>query len=206
MGSLSMGSLSMGSLSKYYYYYYYYYNAEEHLVFGNIQCQKSVQACTLLYQFSLLRAGELNRENNYGGYNYLKTQVADKCQMSTAVSRKAVRKKRTQQSRKVLWVVLSSRFLDYSISGKSEKMARDAMDVCLQVLKESNKSRFDSYSVRNVPCWSYPRLPFGIVACAFFRQRFSKQLYFSEVDWARSSEVRHYFYIDFGLVTYRSRN
>ena len=43
--------------------------------------------------------------------------------------------------------------------------------------KKSNKSRFDSYSIRNVPCWSYPRLPFGIVACAFFRQPFSKQLY-----------------------------
>ena len=28
-------------------------------------------------------------------------------------------------------------------------MAREAMDVCLQVLKESNKSRFDNYSVRN---------------------------------------------------------
>ena len=28
-------------------------------------------------------------------------------------------------------------------------MAREAMDTCLRVLKESNKSRFDSYSVRN---------------------------------------------------------
>ena len=28
-------------------------------------------------------------------------------------------------------------------------MAREAMDVCLQKLKESNKSRLDSYSVRN---------------------------------------------------------
>ena len=28
-------------------------------------------------------------------------------------------------------------------------MARKAMDVCLQVLKESSKSRFDSYSFRN---------------------------------------------------------
>ena len=27
-------------------------------------------------------------------------------------------------------------------------MVREAMDVCLRVLKESNKSRFDSYSVR----------------------------------------------------------
>ena len=28
-------------------------------------------------------------------------------------------------------------------------MAREAMDLCLQMLKESNKSWFDSYSVRN---------------------------------------------------------
>ena len=28
-------------------------------------------------------------------------------------------------------------------------MAREAMDICLRVLKESNTSRFDSYSVRN---------------------------------------------------------
>ena len=28
-------------------------------------------------------------------------------------------------------------------------MTREAMDVCLRVLKESSKSRFDSYSVRN---------------------------------------------------------
>ena len=28
-------------------------------------------------------------------------------------------------------------------------MTREAMDVCLRVQKESNKSRFDSYSVRN---------------------------------------------------------
>ena len=35
------------------------------------------------------------------------------------------------------------------IVGGFEFTARVAMDVCLQVLKESNKSRFDSYSVRN---------------------------------------------------------
>ena len=34
-------------------------------------------------------------------------------------------------------------------SKKFERMAREAMDVCLPMLKESNKSRFDSYSVRN---------------------------------------------------------
>ena len=35
------------------------------------------------------------------------------------------------------------------LSKKFERMAQEAMDICLQVLKESNKSRFDSYSVRN---------------------------------------------------------
>ena len=32
---------------------------------------------------------------------------------------------------------------------KFERMALEAMDVCLRVLKESNKSKFDSYSVIN---------------------------------------------------------
>ena len=54
---------------------------------------------------------------------------------------KGCRKKCTRQTRKVLWVVLSSLLF--------QRRAREAMDVCLRVLKESNKSRFDSYSVRN---------------------------------------------------------
>ena len=40
-------------------------------------------------------------------------------------------------------------FLVHCFSKKFQTMAREAMDVCLRVLKESNKSRFDSYSVRN---------------------------------------------------------
>ena len=32
-------------------------------------------------------------------------------------------------------------------SKKIERMAREAMDICLRVLKESNNRRFDSYSV-----------------------------------------------------------
>ena len=40
-------------------------------------------------------------------------------------------------------------FWVHCLSKKFERMAREAMDVCLWVLKESNKSRFDSYSVRN---------------------------------------------------------
>ena len=42
------------------------------------------------------------------------------------------------------WVVLNSLFFK-----KFERMAREGMDLCLRLTKESNKSRFDSYSVRD---------------------------------------------------------
>ena len=41
------------------------------------------------------------------------------------------------------------------------------MDVCLRELKESNKSRFESYGVRK-SVWSYSIIPFGIVEWTFF--------------------------------------
>ena len=40
-------------------------------------------------------------------------------------------------------------FLVNCFPKKFQTMERETMDVCLRVLKESNKSRFDSYSVRN---------------------------------------------------------
>ena len=57
---------------------------------------------------------------------------------------KGCRKKCTRQSQKVLWV-----FWVHCSSKKFKRLTREAMYVCLRVLKESNKSRFDSYSVRN---------------------------------------------------------
>ena len=61
----------------------------------------------------------------------------------TAISRKAVGKSaRGNPERYCGW------FLIHCFSKKFQTMAREAMDVCLRVLKESNKSRFDSYSVR----------------------------------------------------------
>ena len=54
-------------------------------------------------------------------------------------------------------------------------MAWEATDISLRVLKESNKSRFNRYSVRNsVLIIIYPILPFGIVACTFFVTTFLK--------------------------------
>ena len=48
-------------------------------------------------------------------------------------------------------------------------MARESVDICLRMLKESDKSRFDSYSVRNSELIvSHTILPLGIVACTFF--------------------------------------
>ena len=62
----------------------------------------------------------------------------------TAVSRKVVRKSaRDNPERYCGW------FLVHCFSTNFQRMAREAMDICLRVLKESNKSRFDSYSVRN---------------------------------------------------------
>ena len=62
----------------------------------------------------------------------------------TAISRKVVGKSaRDNPERYCGW------FLVHCFSKKFQRMAREAMDVCLRVLKESNKSRFDSYSVRN---------------------------------------------------------
>ena len=40
-------------------------------------------------------------------------------------------------------------FLIHCSLKKFKRMTREAMDVCLRVLKESSKSRFDNYSVRN---------------------------------------------------------
>ena len=72
-------------------------------------------------------------------------------------------KKCMRQSWKVLWVVLSSRcFKEIWKNG----MRGHVLMLILQVLKESNKSRFDSYRVRN-SVWSYPILPFGIFPTTF---------------------------------------
>ena len=63
----------------------------------------------------------------------------------TAISKTVVGKKCTRQSRKVLWVVLSSLFFKEIW----ENGTRGWMEICLRMLKESNKSRFESYIVRN---------------------------------------------------------
>ena len=61
----------------------------------------------------------------------------------TTISRKVVGKSAQQSERYCGW------FWVRCFSTKFERMARDAMDVCLRVLKESNKRSFDSYSVWN---------------------------------------------------------
>ena len=51
------------------------------------------------------------------------------------------------------------------------------MDVCLRVLKESNKSRFDSYSVNNKCIDHIPYDLSGLSRAQFLRQPLSKKLY-----------------------------
>ena len=56
-------------------------------------------------------------------------------------------------------------------------MARQAMDVCLRVLKESNDSRFNSYSVREQRIDHIPFYLSRLSRAHFFRQPFSKYLH-----------------------------
>ena len=57
---------------------------------------------------------------------------------------------------------------------KFERIAGEAMDICWQVLMESNKSRFNSYS-RSEQCIDHiPYYLSGLSCAHFFRQPFSK--------------------------------
>ena len=84
----------------------------------------------------------------------------------TAISRKVVGwSARDNLERYCGW------FWVYCFSKKFERIVGEAMDLCLRVLKESNKNRFDSYSVWN-RVLSSPILPLGVVACTFFPTTF----------------------------------
>ena len=60
-----------------------------------------------------------------------------------------------------------------------KELARKAMEICLRVLKESNKSRFDSYS-RQEQCIGH--IPFGIVASTFFPTTFLEIAVFGHLE------------------------
>ena len=55
-----------------------------------------------------------------------------------------------------------------------KELARKAMKMCLRVLKESNKSRFDSYSRQELCIDHIPYCLSGLSRAHFFRQPFSK--------------------------------
>ena len=82
---------------------------------------------------------------------------------------KGCRKKCTQQSRKILWVVLSSLFFK-----EIWKNRMSPMDVRLRVLKESNKGRLDSYSVREQCIDHIPYYLLGLSLPHFFGKPVSK--------------------------------
>ena len=84
----------------------------------------------------------------------------------TAISKKVVAKSARDNPERDcgwLWVI-------YSSSKKFKRMAREALEVCLWVLKESNKSRFDS-SVGQEQCIDHiPYYLSGLSRAHFFRQ------------------------------------
>ena len=68
------------------------------------------------------------------------------------------------------------------LSKKFERMAREAMDICLRLLKESNKVGSIATVSGTASC-SYPILPFGIVACTFFPTTFLEIAVYEQL-WA----------------------
>ena len=97
------------------------------------------------------------------------THVQSCCFAYTAISRKVVGKSARDNPERYcgwLWGHCSSK--------KFERMVREATDICLRVLKESNKSRFDSFS-RYEQCINHiPYYLSGLSSAHFFRQPFSK--------------------------------
>ena len=63
---------------------------------------------------------------------------------------------------------------EFTVFQRNLNHARETMEVCLRVLKKSNKRRSDSYSVKKTVHWLYPILPFGIVACTFVSDDLSR--------------------------------
>ena len=96
-----------------------------------------------------------------------------KFKIYTAISRKVVGKSaRANLERYCGW------FWVHCSSKKFERMARETMDKCLRVLKESNKSRFEGYSVRNSELIvSHIITSRDCRVHNFFRQPFSKKRY-----------------------------
>ena len=79
------------------------------------------------------------------GYNICPhTWMTYSCMGTYSCFEEGCRKKWTRQSRKVLWVVLSSPFFK-----EIWKNGTRGHGPCLKVPKESNKAKFDSYSFRN---------------------------------------------------------
>ena len=77
--------------------------------------------------------------NNLVPKSHLLSNHRDNKEMYTAVSRKVVRKSARDSPKGYCgW------FLVHCFSKKFQRMARKTLDVCLRVLKESNKKGFDS--------------------------------------------------------------
>ena len=104
-----------------------------------------------------------------------------------AISRKVVEKSaRDNPERYCRWVWV------HCSSKKFERMAREAMDICLRVLKESSKSRFDSYSVKWID--RIPHYLSGLSRAHFFQQLSRNScilfLVFSFLWWMKFLEMK----------------
>ena len=110
-------------------------------------------------------ATDVGSRSVVGSYVPVKEMIVN----DTAVSRKVVGKCARDNPERYCGC-----FLVHCFSKKFQRMTGEARDVCLRVLKESNKGRFDSYSVRNKCIDHIPYYLSGLSYAKFLRQPFSK--------------------------------
>ena len=99
---------------------------------------------------------------------------------------KSCRKKCTPQSRKALLVVLSSLFFKEIL----KELVRKAVEMCLWVLKESNKRRFDRYS-RQKQCIDHIPYYLSVLSCGHFSDNLSRNSCIVYIFVAAHISIRH---------------
>ena len=159
----------------------------------NLFSSKSVQSNWFLHRGRrlILFISDCLRILIHGDYFKFRSSGNECSMVYTAISRKVVGKSARDNPERYcgwLWGHFSSR--------KFGRMAREAMDIFLRVLKESNKSRFDSFS-RYEQCIDHiPYYLSGLSRAHFFRQPFSKQLYTKCRECRKKVKFQNRYYIE----------
>ena len=140
-----------------------------------------IQQRALFAWYSIAKAIFRNQNNNTGQLRYFDNNLSRTLKKAEIYFKNCIQLFRERLSGKVHATILKGIVGGFEFSffqRNLKELARKALEMCLRVLKESNKSTVAvclSYRQLQSPgtvYWSYPILPFGIVACTFFPTTF----------------------------------